>query len=196
MLGHVPLAAMRAKIAGSNPLAAALNGIPWWCCWRQSRAAQKNKSLTARPNFSSVSCVASTKQKSEPEAANKTRAAKGLQLQWPARRAKSSGNQAGGALGKGRAGPGVVLFAAGAARLQQGARAILREQGELVRRVDGWCCWRCCLRQGRAAQKKQVTDRPWAAFFACQISAMFRVLRALRKQKSEPEAANNAGLLL
>ena len=38
--------------------------------------------------------------------------------------------------------------------------------------------------------KKQVT------VFSCQISAMFRVLRALRKQKSEPEAANNAGLLL
>ena len=48
------------------------------------------------------------------------------------------------------------------------------------------CCWRCCLRQSRAAPKKQFTDRSWAAFFACQISAVFRVLRALRKQKSEP----------
>ena len=35
-----------------------------------------------------------------------TRAAKGPQLQWPAKRAKSSGNQAGGVLGNGRTGPG------------------------------------------------------------------------------------------
>ena len=47
-----------------------------------------------------------------------------------------------------------------------------------------------------SSPKKQVTDRSWAVLFACQISAVFRVLRALRKQKSEPEAANNAGLLL
>ena len=44
------------------------------------------------------------KQTSEPSAL--TRAAKGPQLQWPAKRAKSSGNQAGGALANGRAGPG------------------------------------------------------------------------------------------
>ena len=42
----------------------------------------------------------------------------------------------------------------------------------------------------RAAQKNKITDRSWAVFFfACQISAVFRVLRALRKQKSETEVA-------
>ena len=163
-----------------------------------------------------------------------TRAAKGPQLRWPAKRAKSSGNQAGGALGNGRAGPGqggkapgeqaltvtagnsvflpfgpretvpiqaglrkknnpltvskLFFFrAAGAARLQQGARAILREQGELVRqvrlmlghvaipRVQAKFAKSPCCRFGTGSRggavgdavcAKAVTDRSWAVFFA------------------------------
>ena len=47
MLGHVTIPAVHTKFACCR-----FGGIPWRCCWRcclcQSRAAQKNKSLTAR----------------------------------------------------------------------------------------------------------------------------------------------------
>ena len=76
------------------------------------------------------------------------------------------------------------------------ARAILREQGELVRQVDnyssppGKVCEveSPCCRFGAGSRGGAVGDAVCAKaeslFFSCQMSAMFRVLRALRKQKS------------
>ena len=52
-----------------------------------------------------------------------------------------------------------------------------------------------CAKAEQPKKTRSLTARG-PLFFACRISAVFRVLRALRKQKSEPEAANNAGLLL
>ena len=98
--------------------------------------------------------------------------------------------------------------------LQQGARAILREQGGLAFQQFIQVCGfepPCCrfgtgsrggavgdavCGQSRAAEKKKnksLTGRG-LLFLRAKFQRCF-VLRAPRKQKPEPEAANNAGLL-
>ena len=126
----------------------------------KAQKGEKNKSLTADgslfflPNFSGVSWVASTAEAKIRTRSGQqcgfvalTHAAKGPQLRWPAKRAKSSGNQAGGALGNGRAGP----------RQGAGRASPHSDSGQfnfpLVRPA------RNCSNPSRAAQKKQPTDR-------------------------------------
>ena len=68
MLGHIASPAMLARFAGSISLAAALERDPMAVLLSAPKQPEKTRSLTARgpsfclglPNFSSVSCVAST----------------------------------------------------------------------------------------------------------------------------------------